>query len=322
MIHPQDRRLVCQVAEDALSGSPRYDVEYRVVRPNGEVRTVHSLGDLMRDGSGRPRRTFGTVQDITERKRAEEALREAQMELAHVNRVTTMGQLTASIAHEVSQPLTAAVTNADAALRWLGAQPPDLEEVRQALGRIVEGGMRARNVIDRIHALTKKVPPRKEKLDLNESILEVIALTRSELLRNGVALQTQLAKDLPLILGDRIQLQQVILNLIINAVEAMRSVDEGPRELRIGTGLDGANSVIVAVQDSGPGLEPDTLGHLFDPFYTTKPSGLGMGLSICRSIIEAHGGRVWATANVPQGAVFQFALPATREKHRSLRAKR
>src|SRR5258705_2656929 len=242
--------------------------------------------------------------------RASEALREAQTELAHVNRVTTMGQLAASISHEVVQPITAAVTNARAALRWLDRQPPDVEEVRQALGRIVQESNRASDIIGRIRALIKKAPPRKDGVQINEAILEVTALTRGEVVKNGVLVQTQLAEGLPLIQGDRVQLQQVILNVIINAVEAMSGVSEGSRELLIGTGQAESDGVLVAVRDSGPGLAPASLERLFGAFYTTKPGGLGMGLSICRSIIEAHGGRLWATANVPQGAVFQFTVPA------------
>jgi signal transduction histidine kinase len=238
----------------------------------------------------------------------------AQAELAHVNRVTTMGQLTASIAHEVNQPVAAVVTNADAALRWLGAQPPDLEEARQALGHIIKDGNRASDVIRRIRTLiNKKVPTRNDRMDINETIVEIIALTRSEVLRNGVSLQTRLAKDLPLIQGDRVQLQQVMLNLVINAVEAMSGVSERLRELMIGSGKAASDGVVVTVRDSGPGLTPESLSHLFDAFYTTKPGGMGMGLSICRSIIEDHGGRVWATANVPQGAIFQFILPTSGE---------
>jgi C4-dicarboxylate-specific signal transduction histidine kinase len=249
------------------------------------------------------------ARDLTEHMLASEALREAQMQLAHVNRVTTMGQLAASIAHEVNQPLAAAVTNAHAALRWLGAQPPDLEEGRQALGYIIKDGHRASEVIDRIRALIKKAPARDDPLDINEIVLEVIALARSEVLSNGVSLQTQLASALPLVHGDRIQLQQVILNLVVNAIEATSSTSEGARELLISTAKDASNAVLVAVRDSGPGLDPESLGRLFDAFYTTKAGGLGMGLAICRSIIEAHGGRIWATANVPRGAVFQFTLP-------------
>jgi C4-dicarboxylate-specific signal transduction histidine kinase len=240
---------------------------------------------------------------------ASEALREAQTELAHVNRVTTMGELSASIAHEVMQPVTAAVTNAHAALRWLGTQPPDLEEIRQALGRIVKEGNRATDVIGRIRALIKKAPPRKDSLEINEAILEVIALTRGEAVKNGVSVQTQLAEGLPLIQGDRVQLQQVILNLIINAAEAMNGVSEGSRELQIGTGKDASGGVLVAVQDSGPGLKPESSDRLFDAFYTTKPGGMGMGLSICRSIVEGHGGRIWVSRNAGPGATVQFTVP-------------
>jgi len=250
------------------------------------------------------------ARDLTDHMLASEALRAAQAEVAHVNRVTTMGQLTASIAHEVNQPIAAAVTNAAAALRWLGTQPPDLEEVRQALSRIVENGTRAGDVISRIRSLIKKAPPRKIGFDLNEAVLEVIALTRSEMLRHGVSLQTQLAEGLLLIEADRIQLQQVVLNLIMNAVEAMSGIDEGTRELVISAGKDASSGVLVTVGDSGPGLDPLSVDRLFEAFFTTKPDGMGMGLAICRSIIEAHGGRLWATANEPRGAVFQFTIPA------------
>jgi PAS domain S-box-containing protein len=316
MIHPEDRQMIIAGLVEALHVGRRYDAEYRVVRPTGEVRIVHGHGDVVREESGRPLRMFGIVQDITERKRAEEELREserryreAQMELAHVNRVTTMGELTASIAHEVNQPLAGVMTNASAGLRWLGAQPPDLEEVRHALDDIVKDCNRAAEIIGRIRALAKKAPPRKDRLDINEIILEVIALTRSEVHRNDVALQTPLISDLPPISGDRIQLQQVILNLIINAIEAMREVSEGPREVVVGSVKGDPDGVIVAVRDSGPGLDVERLDHLFDAFYSTKPHGLGMGLAISRSIIEAHGGCLWAAPNAPRGAVFQFTLP-------------
>ena len=218
-------------------------------------------------------------------------------------------QLTASIAHEVNQPIAATVTNAQTALRWLDARPPDLEETRQAVARIVKNGMRAGDVIDRIRALVKKAPPRKEGLEVNEAILEVIALTHGELVKNDVSVQTRLAEGLLPIQGDRVQLQQVILNLIINAIEAMSGTSNGSRELLISTGRAEPDGVLVAVRDSGSGLTPASLERLFETFYTTKPDGLGMGLSICRSIIDAHGGRLWATANVPQGAIFQFTLP-------------
>jgi PAS domain S-box-containing protein len=257
------------------------------------------------------------VLDLTERKRAEENLREserrrheAQMELAHTNRVTTMGQLAASIAHEVKQPITAIVTNGDTGLRWLARQPPNVEGAQEALGRVINAAHRANDVIDRIRALVKKAPPRKARLDINGIVLEVVALTRDEANRNRVALRPQLLSDLPPISADRIQLQQVVLNLIINAIEAMSGVSEGARQLWINTGRDAAFGVLVEVRDSGPGLDPQSLSRLFSAFHTTKPGGMGMGLSICRSIIEEHGGRLWATANVPQGAIFQFTLPA------------
>jgi signal transduction histidine kinase len=235
----------------------------------------------------------------------------AQAELAHVNRVTTMGQLTASIAHEINQPVAAIVTHADAALRWLDAQPPDLVEARAALRAIIVDGNRAGNVIRRIRTLIiKKVPTRNDRLDINETIVEVIALTRSEVLRNGVSLQTLLAKDLPLIQGDKVQLQQVMLNLIVNAVQSMSAASGRSRELLIGSRRDASTGVLVTVRDSGPGLNPESFDRVFDAFYTTKPGGMGMGLSICRAIVEAHGGQMSAAANAPQGAIFQFTLPA------------
>jgi PAS domain S-box-containing protein len=256
------------------------------------------------------------VLDLTARKRAEaeareneQRYRETLMELAHTNRVATMGQLTASIAHEINQPIAAVVTNAQAGLRWLSARPPDLEEARQALADIVRDGKRGGAVVGRIRDLIKKAPQRNEDLQINEAILEVIALTRGEVVKNGVSLRTQLAEGLPLIRTDRVQLQQVILNLIINAIEAMSGVGEGARDLLISTSRDAFNGVLVSLQDSGPGLDPASLDRLFDAFYTTKSSGMGMGLSICRSIIQAYGGRIWADANGPRGAVFQFSLP-------------
>jgi signal transduction histidine kinase len=244
--------------------------------------------------------------------RRERQYREAQMALAHANRVATMGQLTASITHEVNQPITAAVTYALAARRWLSAVPPDFGEVSEALAGIIKEGNRASEVIGRIRALMKKAPPRKDAVSINDAILEVVALTRTETANNGVLVRTQLAEGLPPVQGDRVQLQQVILNLIVNAVQAMSGVGEGARELQISIdAIPSEGSVRVGVRDTGPGLSPESLSHLFEPFYTTRPEGMGMGLSICRSIIEAHGGRLWAIPCEPQGALFQFTIPAT-----------
>jgi PAS domain S-box-containing protein len=256
------------------------------------------------------------ILDLTERKRmeaeareSERRYREVQMELAHANRVTTMGELTGSIAHEVNQPIASAFTNAQAGLRWLGRQPPDLDEVRQAFDRIVENAGRAGEVVQRIRALIKKAPPQLEVLAINDAVGEVIELTRSEAMKNRVTVTAGLADGLPLIRGDRVQLQQVMLNLILNAIEAMSGVCDGAREVLIRTEQDAAGAVLVTVRDTGPGLDPQGIEQVFETFYTTKPSGMGMGLSICRSIIAAHSGRLWASANVPQGAMFQFTLP-------------
>jgi signal transduction histidine kinase len=240
----------------------------------------------------------------------ERQYREAQMALAHANRVATMGQLTASIAHEIKQPITAASIYAAAALRFLDRSPPDVAKVREALTCIVSDADRTRDVVDRIGSLVKKAPPRKEVVDLNVAILEVIALTRSEAVKTGVTVGTQLAGELPRIQCDRVQLQQVMLNLIVNAIQSMSGVEDGNRELQISTVSIEPEGVRVAVRDTGPGLSPESLSRLFEPFYTTKPEGMGMGLSICRSIIEAHGGRLWAIPCEPQGALFQFTIPA------------
>jgi len=254
------------------------------------------------------------ARDLTERMLASEKLRDAQMQLAHANRVATVGELTASIAHEVNQPIGALVTNAHAALRMLSAEPPDLNQAHEALGDIIKDGRRVSDVIDRIRALVKKTPAQTDLLDINETIMQTIALIRGEILRNGVSLETQLTKDLPSIRGDRVQLQQVIMNLVMNALESMGTVDEGTRELQIVTGKDRDNQIFVTVGDSGPKLTSESLDRFFEAFYSTKSHGMGIGLSICRSIIEAHGGRIWAAANVPRGATLHITLPTSRNR--------
>jgi len=275
------------------SGKPVFDV-------NGEFRGYRGTGT--------------DVTSIVRAQRAEASLRTVQAELVHASRVTTLGQLTASMAHEVNQPLTGVLSSGRAALRWLADEPPDLEASRRAIERVIRDAARAGDVISGLRALVKKAPPRTESFDMNEAIREVIVVTRSEAARNGISVETQLADGLPLVEGDRVQLQQVIVNLVINAIEAMSDIREGARELLISTGKSKSGGVLVAVRDSGPGLAPATLERLFEAFYTTKADGMGMGLSICRSIVEAHGGRLWAAANKPRGAVFQFILPLERDE--------
>jgi PAS domain S-box-containing protein len=304
--HPTDIARVRQLIDSSSDGKD-WELEIQLLMPDCSIKSAHVVARAVRDESGSVE-FVGAIMDVSAAKRAERELRHAQAELAYISRVTTLGQLTASIAHEVNQPITGMVTNAEAALAWLGAEAPNLDQVREVLGHVVKDGMRAGEVIHRIRGLIKKTPPRMARVDVNEAVLDVITLTQNELLRHGVSLQTELATGLPLIEGDCIQLQQVILNLILNAAEAMSGIDEGAREMRISTGREASNGVLVAVRDLGPGLDPQRVDRLFETFYTTKPDGLGMGLAICRSIIEAHGGRLWATANKPRGAVFQFTL--------------
>jgi PAS domain S-box-containing protein len=305
--HPEDRALLREVIDRVSRERKDFDFEHRLLMPNGSVKYVRVVGHPTAEDESGNFECVGAVTDITERKRSEEALEKVQAELAHVTRVATLGEMTASIAHEINQPLNAITNSAGACLRWLEAQKPD--EVRQSASRVIAESHRASEIIDRIRALAKRAPARKDWLDVNETIHEVIALAHSEVQRKGVALEIQLSDDVPLIFADRIQLQQVILNLMINAVEAMNVAGGGPRELLVSSKREDSQGVLVLVRDSGPGLDPTSLDHLFDAFYTTKPHGLGMGLAICRSIIEAHGGRLWASANHPCGAVFQFTLP-------------
>src|SRR6266403_1005855 len=241
--------------------------------------------------------------------RRERQYRDVQMHLAHANRVATIGQLSASIAHELKQPLSAVVTNGGATLRWLARNQPEIEEAKQAVEYIIKDANRANEVLGRIHRLVKKESLRTDTLNVNDAILEVIPLIHSEAVKNGVTIQSQLTDHLPNIQGDRIQLQQVILNLMVNAIQAMSGLTEGIRELHIGTESAEEAGVRIGVRDTGPGLTAENLQHLFEPFYTTKPNGMGMGLSICRSIIEDHGGRLWATGLHPPGALFQFTIP-------------
>ena len=443
LVHPEDRPRTAQAAAIAQNGGPRYDVEYRLVRPDGDVRIVHSRGEVTRDESGRPRRLFGMMQDITElrhaeqelraseerfrtlvqfsfdgywetdaqhrftrqeymegladapkpgsetgktrwelpylepdeeawrkyratldahlpfrdfeiarpapdnrkryvsvsglpmfdetgrfigyrgvgrdiseRKRAEQELQRLHLHLVHMSRVMTTAELATSIAHEVNQPLGSILASVGPCLRWLNAQPPDLASARRALERIATDAERASQVISRIRALVRREPPRHERVDVNQVISEVIALTRDQMHSHDVALQSELAADLIVVHGDRVQLQQVILNLIANAIEAMSTIRDRRRQLAILSANDGGG-VRVEVRDCGPGVDPDGAERIFEPFYTTKADGIGMGLWICRSIIEAHGGRLWVTPNPPRGAAFQFSLPGRKLKAES-----
>jgi PAS domain S-box-containing protein len=439
LIHPDDRARISATLDAALQGGPRYDVEYRVVRPDGEQRMVRSQGDVVWDESGRAVRQFGVMQDITdlwraeedlrgsearfrifvdraadafflmdeqltvvdvnrqaceglgytreeligmqptdfdveleeksisglaerasagetitfetrhrrrdgtvfpveirsgtfhqgdhlfylalarditERKLAEETLRrqdhalqDSRTELAHVSRLTTLGELSSSIAHEVSQPLGAMIASAGACARWLAAQPPNIGEARATLDNIAADGRRARDVIGRIRALTKRQVVRKHDVDINRELVEVLALTEHESRTHGIVRRLELDRTLPCVPGDRIQLQQVLINLILNAIEAMSAIDDRPRLLTILSRQDSPNAVLVEVRDTGIGLDPQTIQQVFEAFYTTKEEGIGIGLSISRSIVEAHGGRLWASVNTPYGATFLLTLP-------------
>jgi two-component system sensor kinase FixL len=292
-----------------VTDTGRWEGELVHTRRNGTNVVVASRWSLQRDDEGRPVAILETNNDITERKRAEEALQKAQAELAHITRVMAVEELAASIAHEINQPLAAVVTNVGACLRWLARDPPNLDEARDALERVVRDGNRASDVIARVRMLVRKSPPERTLLDVNDVIGEVLRLVHAEVVRQRVSVRTSLAEDLPRVIGDRVQLQQVLINLIVNAIDAMHAVTDRSRELIVRAQRDGFGDVCVAVQDAGIGLDTQTMDRLFDAYFTTKPYGMGMGLSISRLIIEAHGGRLWATPNADRGATFQFTLP-------------
>jgi PAS domain S-box-containing protein len=308
-VHPEDRKLVQQQLDRAARGEQDYDYEYRLLMPDGDIKHIHVRAhrQVYEAGGGE---LVGALMDVTATRKAQEALQIAQTALAHVTRVSTLGEMSASIAHEVNQPLAAIVTNAESSLRWLSRQPPDIEEAVVGIRQIVKDAHRASEVIRRIREFLKKAGPEMIRLDINEVVEEAVTLLQYEALRHGVAMQLELDSSLLPVRGDRVQLQQVIINLAVNGMQAMTTVRDRDRVLIMRTQPHQSDRVLVTIEDVGVGIKPENADRLFSAFYTTKPDGLGMGLSICRSIIEAHGGRVWASPRVGPGMTFQFTISA------------
>jgi len=314
VVHPDDLARYVDKWRSALAAGQPTEIEVRLRRPDGNYSWWLTRSVPLRDDAGNIVKWYGTAIDIEERKRAEEALREAQSNLARVSRVTTMGELTASLAHEVKQPIAAASTNASTCLRWLAGDTPNIEEARAAATRIIKDGQRAAEIISRVRLLFQNITPQQELIDVNEIIREIIVLLRSEATRHNISVRAELAAGLPQVMGDRVQLQQVLMNLMINGIEAMKDVD-GARELLIASQPAENLAVAVSVTDSGVGLPPHCAEQIFNAFFSTKPYGTGMGLRISRSIIESHGGRLWAADHLPHGASFSFTLPHQSPRH-------
>ncbi len=314
-IHPDDRERVDNVTQAALAAMRDYSLEFRIMRPDGTVRHLEATGHPLRSAKGDVE-VLGTYVDVTERKRAEEEhdrLRQLEADLAHVNRLSIMGELAASLAHEILHPIATARNNARAGMRYLEQVPPNLDKVKETLSRVVRDADRAKDIVDRMRDHIKKAPPRKEPVDINEAIKEVIGMVQSAIAKNRISVETRLFEGLIPVQSDRVQVQQVVVNLILNTVEAMATNEKGARELSIGSAPSESGGIEVTVSDSGPGIDAERLQRIFEPFYTTKATGVGMGLSICRSIVDSHGGRLWAEANAPHGTVFRFTLPATQD---------
>jgi signal transduction histidine kinase/HAMP domain-containing protein len=306
-VHPADVDRVRQKFDRAARDGSALDLEHRLLMPDGSVKYVRAVAHPATD-SARQREFVGAVMDVTASKQAEEALRQAQAALAHVTRVTTLGEMTTTIAHEVNQPLAAAITNSNTCLRWLARDPPNLEEAREAASRTVKDATRAAEIIRRIRFFFKKGAPQRELVDVNEAIQEIIVLLRNEADRCSVSIRTDLAADLPQVMADRVQLQQVFMNLMLNGIEAIKEMNAAG-EVTVKSRRGDGTHLLISVSDTGVGLIPQA-DQLFDAFYTTKPDGIGMGLSISRSIIESHGGRLWAAPNAGPGATFHFTLPS------------
>jgi PAS domain S-box-containing protein len=307
-IHPGDRDLAYRTIDRTASEETDVDIEHRLLMPDGRVKYLHILTRALRTSSG-TLEIVGAVTDVTQRKQGEEALRQAKIDLAHISRINTAGELTASLAHEVNQPIAAAVVDANTCLRWLARDPPDLEEARAAALRIVKDALRATEIIKRTRMLFRKGDPQRELVDINELIQELVVLLRSEAARYSISVRTELSVGILHLVGDRVQLQQVLMNLIINGIDAMKDVD-GVGELVIKSQPAENDQIVVSVSDTGVGLPPQHADQIFDAFFTTKTHGTGMGLRISRSIVESHGGRLWAAANSPRGASFYFTLSA------------
>jgi len=307
-VHPEDIPMMHNMIARAESGADEFEYEHRLLMPDHTVKHLHLVAHATWNRNGRLE-YIGAVQDVTKRRLSEEALGEVRSELARVARVASLGALTASIAHEVNQPLSGIVTNASTCLRMLAADPPNIEGARETARRTIRDGNRASDVITRLRSLFGKQNPTVEPVDLGEATYEVIALLRSELQRSRVTLRAELDDDVPLVTGDRVQLQQVIMNLLLNASDAMNGIDDRPRHLVITIEREESDCVRLSVQDAGVGFEPQRESQLFDAFYTTKSGGMGIGLSVSRSIIESHRGRLWATVNDGPGATFSFSIP-------------
>jgi PAS domain S-box-containing protein len=311
-IHPEDRATFNKVLETATRERSDFEVDFRIVLPDGSMKYSRSVGHPVFSASGELVEFVGTGIDMTERRQAEkerERLRQVQADLAHVNRATTMGELTASLAHEINQPITAAATDARTCLRWLAREQPDIAEARESAARMVHAVTRAADIISRLRQLYKKGVPQTSLVDTGEVIQEMVVLLRSEASRHSVSILTELAEDLPRVVADRVQLQQVLMNLMLNGIEAMQDTNSGG-QLTIRSTKGQGGQLLVSVSDTGKGLPSDQADKIFNAFFSTKADGTGMGLSISRSIIESHGGRLWATSNSGPGATFNFTLPS------------
>jgi PAS domain S-box-containing protein len=308
-IHPDDAEAVRRTIEHVLGDRSEFDIEFRLLLPDGTVKHVHAVARPL-EGMADKAQFVGALMDVTASKRAESRLQEAQAQVAHVARITSLGALSASIAHEVNQPLAAIVSHGEASLRWLNRDVPRLDEVASSIRHVIANGKRASEIVQRVRGLTGKPELLRSMVNLNHLVEEVVPLVRSEAARHRAALRLDLAANLPGVQGDPIELQQVIINLIVNAVQAMATVEDRPRSAVVTTRADGTDDVLLEVQDSGAGIDPEHANRIFEAFFTTKPGGVGMGLSICRSIIETHGGQLIALSRAPeQGAIFRCILP-------------